>query len=175
MDYRDTYIIDLKSSDVNGKIFHFHEDDSFFAYLETDIEHGVLDTSVTVDGFGRNFTLTIHSEGMVLVPCDRCLADMELRIDTTDELVVKFGTEYVDEGDYVIVPEEEGTIDIAPLIYEFVMLSMPMKRVHQPGECDPAMMEILNRHLADRSGLEDEFELTEYDDEDEDEAEDENT
>ena len=155
MDWKNAYIIDLKSSGVNGKVFQLHEDDKFFEYLQTDIEHGELDTTIHVDGTGRVFNLTIHSEGTVHVPCDRCLADMELRIDTTDELVVKFGTEYMDEGDYVVVPEEEGTIDMASLIYEFVALSMPIKRVHQPGGCDPAMMEILNQHLADRSNLED--------------------
>ena len=155
MDWKNAYIIDLKSSGVNGMVFQLHEDDKFFEYLQTDIEHGELDTTIHVDGTGRVFNLTIHSEGTVHVPCDRCLADMELRIDTTDELVVKFGTEYMDEGDYVVVPEEEGTIDMASLIYEFVALSMPIKRVHQPGGCDPAMMEILNQHLADRSNLED--------------------
>ena len=155
MDWKNAYIIDLKSSGVNGMVFQLHEDDKFFEYLQTDIEHGELDTTIQVDGTGRVFNLTIHSEGTVHVPCDRCLADMELRIDTTDELVVKFGTEYMDEGDYVVVPEEEGTIDMAPLIYEFVALSMPIKRVHQPGGCDPAMMEILHQHLADRSNLED--------------------
>jgi uncharacterized metal-binding protein YceD (DUF177 family) len=85
---------------------------------------------------------------------------MVLRIDTTNDLVVKFGTEYMDEGDYVIVPEDEGTIDMAPLVYEFVALSMPIKRVHEPGMCDPAMMEILNQHLADRSNLEDDLDDT---------------
>jgi uncharacterized metal-binding protein YceD (DUF177 family) len=124
-----------------------------------------------VEGTGRLFNLNIHTEGTVHVPCDRCLADMELRIDTTDDLVVKFGTEYMDEGDYVVVPEEEGTIDIAPLIYEFVALSMPIKRVHQPGECDPAMMEILNQHLADRSNLEDDSETTDEEDVEEQETE----
>jgi len=171
MDWKNAYIIDLKSSDVNGKVFHLHENDSFFEYLQTDIEHGELDTTITVEGTGRLFNLNIHTEGTVHVPCDRCLADMELRIDTTDDLVVKFGTEYMDEGDYVVVPEEEGTIDIAPLIYEFVALSMPIKRVHQPGECDPAMMEILNQHLADRSNLEDDSETTDEEDVEEQETE----
>ena len=162
MDYRNAYIIDLKSSDVAGKDFHTHENDGFFKYLQTDIEHGELDTTIHVEGTGRVFNLTIHTEGTVLVPCDRCLADVELRVDTTDELVVKFGTEYIDEGDYVVVPEDEGTIDMAPLIYEFAALSLPMKRVHEPGMCDPAMMEILNQHLADRSNLEEEMEDADY-------------
>jgi len=160
MNKMNAYIIDLKRSDVTGKDFHTHEDNSFFEYFKGDIEQGELDTTIHVEGTGRVFNLNIHSEGPVHVPCDRCLADMVLRIDTTNDLVVKFGTEYMDEGDYVIVPEDEGTIDMAPLVYEFVALSMPIKRVHEPGMCDPAMMEILNQHLADRSNLEDDLDDT---------------
>lgn len=33
----------------------------------------------------------------------------------------------------VIVPEEDGYINVAWFMYEFIALSIPMKHVHAPG------------------------------------------
>ena len=92
------------------------------------------------------------SIGTVIVPCDRCLSDLELRIETTDALNVKLGKEYADDGDCVIVPEAEGYLDLAHFIYEFIVLSMPIACCHEPGKCDDTMMHELSRHQATRSG-----------------------
>ena len=92
---------------------------------------------------------------MVVVPCDRCLADLELRIETADELLVKLGDEYSDEGDCVIVPETEGYINLAQFIYEFIALSMPITVCHEPGKCDESMMLQLSKHQVARSNQED--------------------
>ena len=46
---------------------------------------------------------------MVWVPCDRCLDDMEQPVSSADKLMVKFGHEYAEEGDnLIVIPEEEG-------------------------------------------------------------------
>ena len=37
----------------------------------------------------RAFELSFQTEGMVSVPCDRCLDDMELPISSSDKLMVK--------------------------------------------------------------------------------------
>ena len=97
------------------------------------------------------------------MPCDRCLADVELRIDTTDEFVAKLGEEYSDDGDYVVVPENDGMLDLSLLIYEFIVLSMPYQRVHQPGDCDEAVMDIMKEHQVARSNQEEEYETMDSD------------
>ena len=38
----------------------------------------------------RAFELSFQTDGMVWVPCDRCLDDMELPISSSDKLMVKF-------------------------------------------------------------------------------------
>ena len=74
---------------------------------------------------------------------------MEQAVKSTDSLVVKFGAEYAEEADnLVIVPEDEGFINVAWFMYEFVALAIPMKHVHAPGECNEA----------DESSLEETFE-----------------
>lgn len=108
------------------------------------------------------FEMNFQIEGVVVVPCDRCLDDMEIPIDTHNRLVVKFGKEYAEESDEVVViPEEEGAINLAWFLYEFIALAVPMKHVHAPGKCNKAMSSKLKKHTARSSDeTEDDLRMT---------------
>lgn len=151
----DTYKIDLLNSGLGGKTFEYEVDDDFFANIGGLIQRGKIHTTVVCLSAGAIYKFQIHSVGTVIVPCDRCLADLELRIETTDDLNVKLGDEYADDGDCVTVSEAEGYLDLAQFIYEFIALSMPMTCCHEPGECDDTMMHELSRHQSIRSGASD--------------------
>lgn len=155
MGIMNTYKIDLLSSRLEGSTFEFNIGDDFFADIDGLLQRGDIHTTVECLSAGTFFNFQIHSVGTVVVPCDRCLSDLELRIETTDVLCVKLGDDYSDEGDCVIVPEAEGYLDLAQFIYEFIALSMPMTHCHEPGKCDDAMMDELSRHQSTRSGAED--------------------
>ena len=155
MGIMDTYKIDLLSSGLGGKTFEYEIGDNFFAEIGGLIQRGSIHTTVVCLSAGSVYKFRIHSIGTIIVPCDRCLADLELRIETADDLNVKLGSEYADDGDCVIVPESEGYLDLAQFIYEFIALSMPMACCHEPGKCDDAMMHELSRHQSTRSGFED--------------------
>ena len=78
-----------------------------------------------------------------------------------DKLMVKFGHEYAEEGDnLIVIPEEEGEINVAWFMYEFIALAIPMKHVHAPGKCNKAVSSKLHKHLrtkADEDDAEDEI------------------
>ena len=103
--------------------------------------------------------MNFQLEGVVYVPCDRCLDDMDLPISAKNKLIVKFGKEYAEESDeIVIIPEAEGEINLAWFIYEFIALTIPMKHVHAPGKCNKAMSSKLKKHTTRRSDDDDEYE-----------------
>jgi uncharacterized metal-binding protein YceD (DUF177 family) len=155
MGMMDTYKIDLLSSGLGGKTFEYDLSDDFFAEMEGLVQRGSIHTTVACLSAGSVYKFQIHSVGTIIVPCDRCLSDLELRIETTDDLNVKLGDEYADEGDCVVVPEAEGYLDLAQFIYEFIALSMPLTCCHEPGKCDDAMMHELSKHQSTRSGVAD--------------------
>lgn len=146
MDTKDTYEIDLLSPKLEGATFEYEIDDEFFACVDGLVRSGRVRTEVTCVGVGAIIKFRIHSAGVVVVPCDRCLSALEVQIDTSDELNVKLGDEYADEGDYVLVPATEGRLDLAQFIYEFIALSMPISCCHEPGGCDDTMMRELDKH-----------------------------
>ena len=126
-------------------VYNYRVGDEFFKLIEaTGIEKGDLEVSVTVKkGIGA-FKLNFHIQGFVIGICDRCLDEVEVNVDTDNVLNVKFGEEFSDDEEIVVVPEAEGKINVAWYIYEFAYLSLPYRIVHEEGECNEQMQEKLN-------------------------------
>ena len=152
-----SFKIDLKALPQGASILEFKLDDSYFKAIDApDIQGGELSSSLSISRTDDFFELNFHTEGIVHIPCDICLDDMEQSIETDDRLLVRFGEDYSEDDDLVIVAENEGILDVAWFIYEFIALNIPIKHVHAPGKCNPAMIEMLQEHSAARSGEEEE-------------------
>ena len=150
----ETFKVDLKGLQKTETVFSYHLDDAFFEAIDApDVREGELQVKLTVSKASEYFELDFHTEGVVHVTCDLCLDDMELPIQSDDHLLARFGESSLDEGDDVVtVDENEGMLDTAWLIYEFIALAIPIKHVHAPGKCNPAMTQVLEELSADRSG-----------------------
>ena len=144
--------IDLKALKEENTFLEFNLDNDYFEALDgAELKKGSLHVSVSIRKATGFFELQLHSTGNIIIPCDRCLDDMEQPVETDNRLVVKLGSEYSEEDDIIVVPEDEGILDIAWFIYEFVMLAIPIRHVHAPGKCNPAMTQALEELSADRS------------------------
>ena len=144
----ENFEIDLKAIEMDGKSFSYSLEDSFFTDLEAqDITGGHLDAQVLVKKNAASYELNLHVDGNITIPCDRCLDDMLQPVNADSVLKVKFGPSYLDEGDdLIIVPEDEGKINVAWFLYEMIVLSIPIHHTHKDGECNAEMMKILKEH-----------------------------
>jgi uncharacterized metal-binding protein YceD (DUF177 family) len=129
----------------------------FFEDIDgADVQKGKVRVSLNVERKTAAFELKFQFEGVVYVPCDRCLDSMEQPIETKARLIVKFGREYAEESDEILViSEEEGALNLAWFLYEFVALAIPMKHIHPPGKCNRTMTSKLKKHAAKRTEDED--------------------
>ena len=154
----ESYKVDLKGVKDETRCLDFDLNDDFFGALDgSQLEHGALHVSVSIRKMAGFFELLFHTEGSVVVTCDRCLDDMDQPIDTDNKLLVKLGDTYSEEDDTITVDENEGILDISWFIYEFIMLAIPIKHVHAPGKCNSAMTQKLEELSgAVRSGEEEE-------------------
>ena len=145
----DKYKIDLKGLQTGSCKYEFVLDNLYFANIDApEIQRGKVDVLLTVKKTAQAFELTFQTDGVVMVACDRCLDDMEQSITSTDKLFVKFGAEYAEEEDnLIVIPEEDGGINVAWFMYEFVALAIPIKHVHPAGKCNKAMVTKLKKHL----------------------------
>jgi uncharacterized metal-binding protein YceD (DUF177 family) len=143
------YNVVLKDLSTDTKTLEYVLDDAYFQKIASDeVKKGNLNAKVTVTKKSTSFELNFFVEGYVLIPCDRCLDDMEQPISHKEKLTVKFGNSFADEDEVVVVPESEGAINIAWFLYEFIVLNIPIKHVHAPGECNKTMFTKLKKHIA---------------------------
>jgi uncharacterized metal-binding protein YceD (DUF177 family) len=152
------YEIDLKdmSSSSSAK-FDYELDDVFFDFVEgTEVRQGKVGVTVDIVKVSSAFEMNFHTEGVVIVECDRCLGDMEMPVKADNKLLVTFGKAYSETSDeHVTVSEEEGTINIAWNMYEFIVLALPMKRVHKAGECNEEMASKLREYSVEQADEQD--------------------
>jgi uncharacterized metal-binding protein YceD (DUF177 family) len=70
-------------------------------------------------------------EGTVTVTCDRCGDDFKLVTRLERQLIVKTESrEHVEEDEMLSLTTGEKEVDIAPFIYQYVVLSLPMQKIH---------------------------------------------
>jgi uncharacterized metal-binding protein YceD (DUF177 family) len=144
------YNIPLKSLSEGSHTYDFQLENKYFSDIndgESDIKRGKVAVALNIKRTGSTFEMNFDVNGDVIVPCDRCLDDITMEVVSQNKLIVKFGREYSEESDeIVIIPEDDGEINIAWFLYEFVSLSLPIKKVHAPGKCNRMMSSKLNKH-----------------------------
>lgn len=147
------YDINLKNLAPGVHAFSYLLENKFFMDIGGDlVQKGEINASLQVKRFSMMSEMDFQIKGVVHIPCDRCLDEMEQPIESTNRLVVKFGKEPAEESDdVVIITEEEGKINLAWYIYECIVLAIPLKHVHAPGQCNKKMELKLKKHTAGNS------------------------
>lgn len=110
--------------------------------------------------------LNFELKGKVTTMCDHCTDDLEIEVEGSNRIIVKFGAEGFEETDEIIVlQEKEHSVNVAQFMLEFIELAMPVRRIHPEGQCNPAMESTMSEYLIseDLSESED-FEEDEDDD-----------
>lgn len=136
----------------SNETFEYRLDNEFFANIDgPEVQRGKVDVIVDVKRTATVYELRFDITGVINIPCDRCLDDMEFEIDTEEELFIKLGQEYIEESDNMLtIPEDEGELNIAWFLYEFIALTIPIKHVHPYGKCNKEMSERLYKMSARR-------------------------
>lgn len=144
------YNIPLKNLSVGLHTFEYDLDRKFFDAIDGDeVRKGNVKVLLNVRRTSSSFEFKFDLKGVIQVPCTRCLDDMDQEIDTQSRLIVKFGEEYSEESDeIVVIPEAEGEINIAWFLYEFIALAIPIKHVHPSGECNRLVSSKFKKHRA---------------------------
>jgi len=136
--------------------FQYEVNDRFIQEREIDQDFKDLDAQVNLSFDKQNnfFLLHFDIDGSVTVACDRCGDDFKLRLWDEFDLLIKLmgedANDIAEDADVVYIPRSETVIDISKWIYEFVLLSIPLQRVHPdkadgtPG-CNEQALKLLNQ------------------------------
>ena len=92
------------------------------------------------------FELSFEFSGSLEVACDITNELFQQPMETNIFLIVKFGDEFNNENDeLLIIPHSDYKLNIAQYIYEAIVLTMPIKRVHPGVEDGTLKSEILDK------------------------------
>lgn len=132
----------------NGKhSFQFRIEQAFFDLFG--IEQEFTSPRITADVLMEKHTtfleLDIRTEGTVTLVCDISSKEFEHPVENEIKILVKFGEEYDDSNeDIITIPSTDHAFNVAQLIYEDVVLSIPMKKV--APDVDNEILDALDRY-----------------------------
>lgn len=152
MDWRVKYDVEFKGLKEGLHKFEFEIQNKFFEHFEQElVSVGNVKVRVTLEKRSLFMKLHLALKGWVELTCDRCLENFNQNIKLKTELFVKFGENNYDDNEIIWISPEEHRINLAQLIYEYIILSIPIRHIHQEKNgvsgCSPEMLEIL-RELA---------------------------
>ncbi|MFA7116646.1 MAG: DUF177 domain-containing protein [Bacteroidales bacterium] len=146
-------LIDIRGLKPGEHIFDYQLDNEFFkSYDNNFVDDAKVMVRAVLTKESIWMKLDLGIKGVVTVPCDRCLAPLDLPIDLNFSFTIKTsiysGKEMAEVADDVILINETDTeLDLNQLVYDYICLSLPLKKVHLDGECDPIMMEKIKNIL----------------------------
>jgi len=107
--------------------------DAFFQQVEGNelLDKGNLTTRVKIDKGANVMELIFHTVGSVALTCDRSLELFDYPLDITDKMMYKYGgtVQEIDEN-VMMITRDTPSINVAQLVYEFILLSLPLKKIH---------------------------------------------
>ena len=112
--------------------FEYHIENNFFDMFQyNEFNSTNIQVQVNLLKKATMLELSFYHKGTVNVPCDVTNEDFDLPINGTFHLVVKFGEEFNNENEeLLILPHGEFQLNVAQYIYETIVLSIPYKRIH---------------------------------------------
>jgi uncharacterized metal-binding protein YceD (DUF177 family) len=146
------YDIQFVGLKLGKHIYDYEINQTFFEYFEFN-EFNTINVNLNIHLEKKTTLLELNfsGNGSVNINCDVSNEPYDQPINFNFNLVVKFGQEYNNENDSIlIIPHGSYEINIAQYIYELIVLSIPQKRIH-PGVEDGTLNSEILRKLEDLS------------------------
>jgi len=112
--------------------YHFEVSGSFFELFENEMfSTGKLTADVSLQKSESMIQMIFKVEGTIELTCDRSLDLFDQPISFENTMIYKFGEEEKElSEDVMIILNNTQTINIADLLFEFIGLQVPMKKLH---------------------------------------------
>jgi uncharacterized metal-binding protein YceD (DUF177 family) len=138
-------------------VFQFMLDQPFFdASGEEEWDGGHVTVDVTLDKTSTLLVVHIKAHGPVQLRCDRCNGPLTFNVKGEQRQIFRLnGTEQYDDDELVSLDEGANSINLTHYIYECLRLALPIRHVHEPGQCDPEVEKVLSRLIVEHEPIPD--------------------
>ncbi len=113
-------------------LFEFELKDGFFEkYGKETVSSGQFNAHVVLDKKETFIEVDFNIAGLAHLVCDRSLEPFDHSIDLTKKILFKYGDEAQEVSDeIVIITRDQDSLDLGQYLYEFIALSIPIKKLH---------------------------------------------
>ena len=130
-----TFEIDIIALKLGSHSFPFKLDTIFFAYFKEHqngfIEKGDCNAEVVLEKNELLIRATYIINGTVELICDRSLDEFDYQVDVKETILHKYSEEERElTEEIVLITRRTPSINVGELLYEFLMLNIPMKKLH---------------------------------------------
>mgnify|MGYP003513203990 FL=1 len=134
------YLIPFIGLKLGKHHFEYQISNAFFEIFDyNEFNNSNIKVNVVLEKKSTLLELVFKHNGTVNVPCDMTIEEFDLPIKGKVKLIVRFGDNFNnDNEELLILPHGEYQIDISQYIYEMIVLSGPLKRIH-PGVKDGSL------------------------------------
>lgn len=149
MDIFESYVIPVKGLDKGVHQYQFNLDEHFFTHFETSpIRKSQLQVQVTLDKREGMLLWAFEVKGTIESVCDRCMEAIQLPIHQSHDLIIKYGSPNENSG-VVFIERDQPTVQLAPYLYEFSCLSLPIVHTYaceddEQAPCNDEVLDILD-------------------------------
>jgi uncharacterized protein len=147
------YVIPISGLREGRHTYNFEIGETFFAQFKgSEITEANLNVNVEMDKHSSHIDFRIKISGNVEINCDRCLEVYSQPVECENRLLAKLESRWDDDDpDILTIPSDENELDIKQYLYEFILLSLPLQRVHPVdangrSTCNPDMLKKINEH-----------------------------
>jgi uncharacterized metal-binding protein YceD (DUF177 family) len=152
------YIIQFAGLSPGEHLFELEVKDKFFENLDySEIKQGNIHVKLNLLKQSTMMVLHFDISGTVKVNCDHCGVEFDMPIDGKHKLIVKVGGDGDNEedDDIITIGTNEHKIDLTQYLYEYITLTIPIKREHSDeSDCDMEVLEKLDELIIDEEKTE---------------------
>jgi uncharacterized metal-binding protein YceD (DUF177 family) len=140
MNKRKEFLIPFAGLKLGKHHFEYQISNAFFEIFDYhEFNNSNIKANVVLEKKSTMLELAFKHKGTVNVACDMTNEEFDLPIKGNMKLIVRFGEAFNnDNEELLILPHGEFQIDIAQYIYEMIVLSIPLRRIH-PGVKDGSL------------------------------------
>ena len=146
MDNLKEFLIQFSGLKLGKHQFEFLINNTFFKNFDfEEFNDSNIKVKLQLEKKSTMLELDFKHKGTVNVPCDVSGEEFDLPIKGKLKLLVKFGDAFNDENEeLLILPHGEFQVNVAQYIYESIILSVPLRRVH-PGVKDGSLSDVIEK------------------------------
>lgn len=124
--------IDIQSLAFKQHEYEFESVPKFFESFENSpVSKGSWSCFLILDKSETMIQLDLKVSGLVELVCDRSLRTFDYSLEFDKHLIYKFGEEWEELDDEImVIPRNLDQLDIGSVIFEYIILNIPMKKVH---------------------------------------------